>query len=228
MNLDYARQLINKTKEDYNNIFASFSESRRELWPELKELEKYAEDSKTVLDVGCGNGRLLELFRDKKINYFGVDISEKLIEKAKEKYGNKFRVADILSLPFSDNYFDSVWSIAVLHHIPSRELRLKAVNEARRVLKEGGRLIMTCWNLYQPRYLKLLFKFLLRKVFWGSKLDIGDAFVPWKNTKIDRYYHAFTRNELKKLFESAGLKVEELRFLKRENKEVNILIIGKK
>jgi ubiquinone/menaquinone biosynthesis C-methylase UbiE len=226
MNPSYAKNLIEKTKEDFDKIAESFSESRKELWPEFEELKKYIKDGKKILDLGCGNGRLFQLFKDKNIEYLGVDSSEKLIEKAREKYGDYFKVADILELPFSDNHFDSIWTIAVFHHIPSEQLRFKALKEIKRVLKKNGKVIMICWNLWQPNYLKVLLKFTLIKLFKGSKLDFKDIFVPWKKTKVQRYYHAFTKRELKGLFQKAGFQVEELRYLKRNEKKTNILAVG--
>jgi ubiquinone/menaquinone biosynthesis C-methylase UbiE len=228
MNPSYAKYLIEKTKDYFDKNVESFSGSRKELWPELEELKKYIKDGERVLDLGCGNGRLFELFQGRNIEYIGVDFSEKLIEKAREKYGEHFQIADMFSLPFSDNYFDSVWSIAVFHHIPSEVLRLKTLIEVKRVLKPGGKIIMTCWNLYQPQYLKLLFKFTLCKIFGLNKMDFKDVLVPWGKTGIYRYYHAFTKKELKKLFEKSGLKIEELKYLKRNGKKANILVVATK
>ena len=228
MKLEYAQYLIEKTKEDFDIIAESFSESRQELWPEFRELKKYIKDNERVLDLGCGNGRLFELFKDGDIEYVGVDNSKKLIEKAREKYGDHFKAADILNLPFQNNYFDSIWTIAVFHHIPSKQLRLEALKEMGRVLKKNGRIIMICWNLWQSNYLKLLLKFTFRKFLGPSKLDFKDILVPWKRSGIQRYYHAFTKKELKKLFERSGFKVEELKYLKRNRKKTNILVAAKK
>lgn len=240
MNAKYAQYLIKKTKEDFDKIAESFSESRSQLWPELKELKKHIKDGKRVLDLGCGNGRLFSVFGGSAFGgeYVGVDASPKLIEKAREKYGNgdRFKVANILELPFADNHFGSIWAVAVFHHIPSVKLRLKALEEMRRVLKKDGKIIMTCWNLYQSRYLMILLKFTFRKLLGLSspripgvvrgKLDFKDVFIPWKGTRVQRYYHAFTECELKKLFQKARFRVEELKYLKRSGKKVNILIIG--
>lgn len=228
MNPSYAKYLIEKIKQDFDKIAESFSESRKELWPEFEELKKYIKNGERVLDLGCGNGRLFELFKGRNIEYTGVDFSEKLIEKAKEKYGDYFKVADTFNLPFPDNHFDSIWSIAVFHHIPSKQLRLQALQEIKRILKTNGKLIITCWNLYQSNYLKLLFKFTLIKLLGGSKLDFEDILVPWGKTDVYRYYHAFTRKELKKLFQKAGFKIEELKYLRRNNKKTNILIVATK
>lgn len=219
---------MEKTKEYFENNADSFSGSRSWLWPELDELKKYLQDGEKILDLGCGNGRLFELFKDKNVEYLGVDSSLKFIEIAKKKYGDYFKVADAFNLPFSDSSFDSVWSIAFLHHVPSKQLRIMALSEIKRILKPGGKVIITCWNLYRSQYLKLLLKFTFRKLFGLSKLDFKDILLSPKRLKIQRYYHAFTKKELKKLFEIAGLKIEELRYLKRNGKKTNILIIATK
>jgi len=228
MDLDYAKELIEKTKKDFNLIAEEFNASRREVWPEMAELKIFIEPNSKVLDLGCGNGRLIDFLKDKNIEYFGIDFSEELIKMAKNKYGNNFQVADILNLPFSDNYFDTIWSIAVFHHIPSRELRLLALKEMKRVLKDKGRVIMACWNLYQKDYLNLLLKYFFRKIFNKSKLDFKDVFVPWGNSNIKRYYHAFTKKELEELFKESGLGIIESKFLRRNNKKTNILIVAEK
>lgn len=228
MNPAYAKYLIEKTKDYFDKNVEGFSGSRKEAWPEFEELKKYIKDGEKILDLGCGNGRLFELFKNKNTEYTGVDFSEKFIDKARKKYGNYFQVADLSELPFSDNYFDSIWAIAVFHHIPSAKFRLKTLKEINRALKKNGRIMMTCWNLWQPNYLKLLLKFTFRKLVGLSKLDFKDILLSPKKIKIQRYYHAFTKKELKKLFQKAGFKVEELRYLKRNRKKTNILITATK
>jgi len=113
-------------------IAEDFSRTRRYLWPDFQSLAEYIKPQDKVLDLGCGNGRLIELLGDKEIDYLGVDNVQNFIEIAKKKYpAYSFQVADALSLPFADNSFDKVCSIAVLHHIPSEELRLKFLEEAK-------------------------------------------------------------------------------------------------
>ena len=97
-----------------------------------------------MLDLGCGNGRLYKMIEKLNVDYIGIDLSENLIKKAEELYPNaKFYVASALDLPFPDNMFDKIISIAVLHHIPSYKLRIKFMEEAYRVLKKDGQLILT-------------------------------------------------------------------------------------
>lgn len=230
MDRKYAEFLLEKTKEDYNLISDQFSSTRYSVWPELKVLGEYIKEGDKVLDLGCGNGRLLELFKGKNVDYMGVDNSEKLIEIAKKKNpGIFFQVADALNLPFPDNYFDKIFSIAVLHHIPLDDFRNQFIKEARRVLRPGGFLILTVWNLWQkPDSLKRIIKFAILKVLRKTKLDFKDILVPWQKT-IDRYVHCFTKNELKKLAEKAGFKIKKVGiFRRKETKNYNIFLITEK
>lgn len=230
MKRDYAQYLLKKTREDYNLIAEDFSSSRNTLWPELNVFGKYIENGDKVLDLGCGNGRLSELFKDKNIDYLGADNSEKLIKIAKAKYPNsRFQLADALNLPFPDNYFDKIISVAVLHHIPSEILRLKFLQEARRILKPGGLLILTVWDLWQsPKTFFLIIEFALLRIFNRSKLDFKDVFIPWQK-KIDRYIHCFTKGELKKIAEKVGMKVKETGTLKAKGaRNYNTFIVAEK
>ena len=228
MKLKYAKDLIEKTKDYFDKNVDSFSGSRNRLWSEFEELKKYMKGGEKILDLGCGNGRLFELFKNRNVKYTGVDTSVEFIERAKEKYGDYFVVADAFNLPFPDNSFDSIWAIAFFHHIPSKHLRLKVFKEIKRVLKKDGKIIATCWNFYQLHYLRILLKFTFRKLFGLSRLDFKDVLLSPKKLKIQRYYHAFTKKELKKLFQKAGFKIEELRYLKRNGKKTNILIVATK
>jgi len=207
MDKKYAKYLLEKTRDDYNAIADDFSSTRRFVWRGLESLYYYALPGDKILDLGCGNGRLLQVLKD--TDYVGVDSSEKLIEAARKQYpDNKFLVADALHLPLPDNQFDKIYSIAVFHHIPSEELRLNFLKEVRRVLKPGGLLILTVWDLRRGRGLFFILKFIFSRFFGFSKLDLGDVFVPWSG-KYQRYVHCFTEKELNSLFQRVGLIIED-------------------
>ena len=229
MDREYAQQLLNKTRQDYNLIARDFSSTRRFVWQGLEPLYNYALPGEKVLDLGCGNGRLLQIFKEIDIDYIGVDSSEKLIEIAKKTYPNtKFEVADALHLSFPNNHFDKVYSIAVLHHIPSNKLRLQFLEGIKRVLKPEGLLVITVWDLWRWRKFKKLFKFTLLKASGRSKLDYKDVFVPWQKD-CQRYVHCFTKKELKKLIKKTGFKIKETGNLKMpKSKENNIYIVAEK
>ena len=183
-------------------------------------------DGDRVLDLGCGNGRLLLVLREKKIDYIGVDISEKLIKIAKKNFPDKkFQLVSPLNFPFPENYFDKVFCIRVLPHIPSQELRLSFLKKIFKILKPQGILILSCWYLWNFKNKKNLFLVIrncLLKILGRSKLDFGDALVPWQN-KIMRYYHFFTQSGLKKLVRGAGFKIKEV-----WESNFDIFLIGEK
>ena len=236
MNIVYAKKILEDTCRNYNLIADDFSRTRQNLWPELSFLKEYVNNGDKILDLGCGNGRLAELFKNYDIEYTGVDNSDKLIELAKNKYVSdkiKFIAVDGLNPPFPDNYFDKIFSIAVLHHIPSYELRLKFLSETQRVLKKNGIAVFTVWNLWQKKGIKFQIKYLLLKILGLSRLDFKDVLMPYKvkNARILRYYHAFTKKELSNLFLKAGFAVDKAGLLSRGDKGgdyYNYYIIAKK
>ena len=206
MRKEYAERLLKKTKEDYNKIAEEFSITREETWSEIDFLfDDYVIPGDKILDLGCGNGRFFELLKDKDINYIGVDFSEKLIEIAKKKYPKvKFQVADALNLSFPNNYFDRIYSIAVLHHIPSREFKLQFLKEARRVLKPNGLLILTVWKPKSKKNWSLFLKYTTLKLI--GKLERRDVFQSW-GKKMERYFHLFSKEELVDLAKEVKFKI---------------------
>ncbi len=97
-----------------------------------------------ILDIGSGTGILLPFLKKaagKKGEIVALDYSSRMLEKAKEKYGNKYQYvhANAENIPFPDAYFDKVICLAVFPHFPHK---LKVLREIRRVMKKGGQLII--------------------------------------------------------------------------------------
>jgi alkylated DNA repair protein alkB family protein 8 len=230
MNRKYAEYLLNKTKEDYNLIADEFSRTRERPWEEIEFLFKdYLSPEDKILDLGCGNGRYLEFFKGKNVDYSGVDNSEKLIELARNKYpGVDFKVGNALGLSFPDNFFDKVYSIAVLHQVPSEYLRIKFLKEVKRILKPRGFLVITVWKFHEPKELYLFFKYTILKLIRKTELDWKDIFEPW-GKKTERYYHCFSKKELINLVKKGGFKIKESGVVKnkRGNRQ-NIYLIAEK
>lgn len=102
-----------------------------------------------VLDVGCGTGTLA-IAAKRRVGdggtVHGIDPSVEMIERARKKAtrahsGAVFRVAHAESLPFETSHFDVVLSTVMLHHLP-RAVRAQAIQEMRRVVKPGGRILI--------------------------------------------------------------------------------------
>lgn len=225
-----AEKIIGNNRSVYNTIAHFFSGTRNFLWQDLKPLKRFAQPGDDILDVGCGNGRLYQMFADLSIRYTGIDQSEELIQIAKEKFPQaQFFVSGMGKLSFSDASFDLVYCIAAFHHLPTEEHRQEALREMHRVLKPGGKLLMTNWNL--------LGEFGKKQIEKGKYQKEGDRgfLVPWTEKKEagNRWYYAFTLPELVQLFSDAGFEIEEQYYSKGESKSdqekgENIISIVKK
>ena len=229
MKKEYAQYLLDKTKNDYNIIAEDFSRTRTQVWQELSSLFSDLEPGEKILDLGCGNARYCKLFKEKGVDYTGIDTSENLIKIAQAKYpGAKLLSGDALNLPFENNSFDKVYSIAVLHHIPSKEFRLEFLKEAKRVLKPKGKLILTVWKLYGKKELSLLIKYTILKIIGRSKLDFKAVLRSWAK-ETTRYYYWFSQRELIKLVKRTGFKVIKKGIIKNQTgNRQNIYLIAQK
>lgn len=99
-------------------------------------------NDKKVLIIGCGTGEeteILNKFNPKSIT--AIDLSESSIRICKENYPNiNFIVANMLNLPFEDNYFDFVYSGLAITHVYEKE---KVADEIKRVLKNNGKVLFS-------------------------------------------------------------------------------------
>ncbi|MBU1118460.1 class I SAM-dependent methyltransferase [Patescibacteria group bacterium] len=215
MKQEFAEKLIEQNRKNYNFLSEDFAKTRAYPWEEMKELLTYIKKGDVILDIGSGSGRTFKLLQGMDVTFTGIDISEKMVMHCKKEYGDHalkptFACQNAVSLSFDDSIFDRVFAVAVLHHIPSYDLRLKAMQEFYRVLKKGGLVLMTNWNLWQPRYITKVLKNGVKSIFGMSRYDVGDVIVPWitKRAVLKRYYHAFTVSELERLAKEAGFMVE--------------------
>lgn len=217
MRKELADKIILQSQENYNFLGENFSHTRSKSWPEVEELLERVRKGQQVLDIGCGNGRLYKIMQEKEIDvkYTGIDFAKNLVQIAQKKYSTdeskpSFKFGNILKIPEKDKSFDIVFCIAVFHHIPSYEHRMKALLEMKRVLKKGGLVLMTNWNFWQKKYLSKVLKSGFKSIF-RDDFDFGDVHIPWitKKAVLMRYYHAYTLNELMLLSKKAGFEVLE-------------------
>lgn len=105
----------------------------------------------SLLDVGCGTGEMLKLLNyiNPQMELTGIDISAKMLEKAKFKLNGKacLILGDAEKLPFKDNSFDVVICNDSFHHYPSP---ISVLCEFYRVLKPGGFLLISDYCICFP------------------------------------------------------------------------------
>ncbi|MEK7211383.1 MAG: class I SAM-dependent methyltransferase [Patescibacteria group bacterium] len=223
MKPEVAQDILIQTAKTYEKISQEFILSRVNIWPIFDYFKKFLKKGDKVLDAACGTGRLIDILTDYDVEYTGVDATTPHLEFLRANYAPKLGMPpELLRSSITElgmlksGVYDIVFCIAALHHIPSEALRQRVINEFYRVLRPGGNLIMTNWNLTSHWATKKYWPEILR-VFWPHKdLDHGDLLVPWKlrsGETVFRYIHCFSRHSLKKLMSSAGFKILENRFV---------------
>lgn len=116
----------------------------------------------SALDFGCGIGRLTRPLAKYFQQCYGVDISQRMIAKAKELNGSLSKSEFLVNSEehlrvFSDGYFDMIYTNIVLQHIPKKSTIKSYISEFVRTLKEGGLLVFQLpshipfRNRFQPR-----------------------------------------------------------------------------
>jgi ubiquinone/menaquinone biosynthesis C-methylase UbiE len=144
--------------------------------PEVVQFERWRH--KRVLEIGCGLGTDAINFARAGADYTGVDLTERSIELVQRRFAfenlqGNLQTADAENLPFADNTFDLIYSHGVLHHTPDTQ---RAINEAHRVLKPGGKAMVMLYHKTSYNYRVNIM--LLRRM--GARLlafDWGPAFV---------------------------------------------------
>lgn len=93
--------------------------------------------------------------------------------------GPQVALCDNLELPFRDDSFDAVLSLAVVHHFATTERRVRALRELARVLRIGGRVVITVWALEQRH----------------RRFESQDVLIPWQPPKNRTYSNAYSDEE---------------------------------
>jgi arsenite methyltransferase len=167
------------------------------VWAELLDQLRLRGDER-ILDLGCGRGAVLLMAAQHLTTgrAVGVDLWRTVDQSGNSAEATRrnavaegvadrveLHTADMTALPFEDNSFDVVLSSLAIHNISGRAGREKAISEAVRVLRPGGRLrildVRATWQ-YQAQLAKLGMSDVARRGlgwrFWWS--------VPWVATRL--------------------------------------------
>jgi len=159
-------------------------------------------ENECFLDIGCGTGwalgQISVLLKDKG-QFYGIDLSPKMIDKAKENFRGKdnfhFINANAEAIPLDNNFFDIIICTNSFHHYFDP---LKALNEMRRLLKPDGKAyildpIADWWFLklvdkisksLDPAHVKLYSTKEFQELFINSGLTYVDSKVIMMQQKV--------------------------------------------
>jgi ubiquinone/menaquinone biosynthesis C-methylase UbiE len=129
--------------QDDAGFFATATEVINSLEWELRRVPALERGGWRALEIGCGPGRLMRPMSRHFAEIHGVDVSDEMIARAREKLADipnaHPHATDGASLTqFPDESFEFVYSYAVFQHIPSRDVVYQYLREIHRVLKPGG------------------------------------------------------------------------------------------
>jgi len=221
-------RLLALNQEFYTTFAQPFAASRPASDPVLTGILPHIPQRARVLDVGCGNGRLALLLDQERPGtaYLGIDAVPELIELARAESDHlraisaEFRVRDITRPGWSNNLYDESSShrpgfdcgviLAVLHHIPSFNLRVQVLRETGSLLSSHGRLIFSTWQFLDSARMR-------RKIVDWAEVDIaeeslepGDYLLDWKREGRGlRYCHLVDRGEMERLAAESGFRIRE-------------------
>lgn len=118
-----------------------------------------AEPGMNILDIGCGTGSLLKLYREDGCKVTGIDSSPSMLKICESKLDGlgEIHLGNASNLPFSDESFDLVLSILTIHEM-SPVVRFSVMKEAKRVLKKSGRYIIYEYNVGEIKFPQIIFK----------------------------------------------------------------------
>ncbi len=177
---------------------------------EKNYLDSHVRKNSKVLEVGCGDGRILNDIIHLTKNLTGIDHDIKAVEAAKTNFKNVPEVKIILveakEMPFKDNEFDTLTCMLNLANFGAN--KVKILKEMRRVLKPNGKIVMSVYSedAFQER-MKLY-----KKVKIGIKEIHGTTvLLDFEGNLEDHTSEQFSKNQLMELFNKTNLKVLDIK-----------------
>ena len=164
----------------------------------------------TVLDIGCGGGRVTNVLVQRGCRVIGTDVSRPLLNSARQAFRQTGLSVDLVEieshlLPFADHTFDHVLLFKLYCYIPTRVLRLAYLQELQRVLVSKGSLWMIqyivpvedLFHAYDEPYATFAAKY--------TTLEPGDTFT--SGEEGGAYVHWFTAQSLREELEQSGFSI---------------------
>jgi SAM-dependent methyltransferase len=219
MDSNTAARLIEINREFYTRFGVSFSATRHRIQPGVGRVLELLKGDESILDLGCGNGELARVLarREHRGPYLGVDFSPPLLRDAEVQpngFSARFVQADLTRLSTFSNQLSLadgwlvITAFAVLHHIPSMELRLDVLRIVRQLLGTEGIFIHSNWQFLNSERLKERIQPWESAEISASEVDTGDYLLDWRSEgKGLRYIHHFDESELNELANASDFRI---------------------
>jgi tRNA (uracil-5-)-methyltransferase TRM9 len=218
MNSSTAADLIEINREFYTRFGDSFSATRHRIQPGVRRVLEMLQGDESILDLGCGNGEFARELAKRRHRgpYLGVDFSLPLLRDAEvqpDGFSAKFKALDLTRLSDLEPLLViGNWSVttafAVLHHIPSTELRLKILRVVNQLLEPEGLFIHSSWQFLNSEKLRARIQDWLKVNLSANDVDPNDYLLDWRSGGEGlRYVHQFEEKELDELARASHFQV---------------------
>jgi 2-polyprenyl-3-methyl-5-hydroxy-6-metoxy-1,4-benzoquinol methylase len=151
-----------------------------------------------AIDLGCGSGYFCEVLSNRGWSVMAVDTDPVNVETAR-RFVSEASLGDAISVlsGLPQDHFDLILALEIIEHMP-REYGEKLLEEIWRVLRPGGKLLLSTPNRYSPEG--------LGGYYWGEKVRGWGRWDAWDDTHV----HIYNSAEIIRLLRGCGLIVERV------------------
>jgi tRNA (uracil-5-)-methyltransferase TRM9 len=186
----------------YDRIAEHFAATREYAWPEVESFLD-GRTGTTALDLGCANGRHAELLTRHADRVIGADVSAGLLAEARERavergFDLELVQCDAARIPLADDTIDLGVYVATLHHLPTRQDRIRSLDELARVLSADGTALVSAWSTAHDKF---------------DREEAFDTTVDWTlpgGETVPRFYHVYSPEEFRADLDVSALVPEDV------------------
>jgi SAM-dependent methyltransferase len=162
------------TQNSYDQVASDYAEKFKDEMDDkpfdrdcLDRLSREVGDIGPICDMGCGPGQIARYLHRQGVPTLGVDLSPQMVAEARRLNPDiHFHQGDMLALPDADNSWGGIAAFYCIIHVP-RERIVHALQEMKRVLRPGGRLLITFHIGDEIKHLD---------EWWGKSVNLDFAF----------------------------------------------------
>lgn len=218
----------------YQVTATEFDATRGRAWAGWEHLTRYLSAPLSVMDVGCGNGRLGVFLAEQlkgAIDYHGLDNNTELLRFAEQSLATYPQLTvtvtehDVITQTLPEAQADFVGLFGVLHHVPGYDNRHQFVKMLADRVASGGILAMAGWRFYEYD------RFKKRLTEWDESYEVEkhDYLLDWRRgDRALRYCHYVDDEELMSLVEATGMRLLTQYRADGSDNRMNVYVVLKK